>query len=163
MKKVFSLFLALLLIGAFTIFAMGSSESESTDQGSGVADKAETDANLGDYKVEIKGCRISKDYEGKPVVIIKYGFTNNSEDSISFCTAFEDNAYQNGVGLNGSYVLTDSANYSPDNQTKEIKKGSTIDVEVAYELNDSTTDVEVEVKQLFSFDDSIVTKTFSIS
>ena len=163
MKKVFSLILALLLISAFTIFAMGSSESESTDQGSGVADKTETDANLGNYKVEIKGCRISKDYEGKPVVIIKYGFTNNSEDSISFGVAFDDNVYQNGVGLNGAYVLDDSANYSADNQTKEIKKGSTIDVEVAYELNDSTTDVEVEVKQLFSFDDSIVTKTFSIS
>ena len=37
-----------------------------------------------------------------------------------------------------------------------------IDVEVAYELNDETTPVDVEVKELFSFDDKTITKTFSI-
>ena len=40
------------------------------------------------------------------------------------------------------------------------KKG--FDVEVAYELNDTTTDIEVEVKELFSFSDKTITKTFSI-
>ena len=46
---------------------------------------------------------------------------------------------------------------------KEIKKGATLEVECAYELNDTTTDIEVEVTETFSFDDEIVTKTFSIA
>ena len=50
-----------------------------------------------------------------------------------------------------------------DNETKEIKKGATLDVEVAYVLNDTTTDLEVEVKELISFNDSVVKKTFSIA
>ena len=70
--------------------------------------------------------------------------------------------YQNGVGLNSAFVLDDSANYSSDNQTKEIKKGASIEVEVAYELNDTTSDIEVEVEELFSFDDTVIKKTFSI-
>ena len=65
--------------------------------------------------------------------------------------------------FNEAYVLKESANYEPDNQTKEIKKGATIEVEVAYELNDTTIDIEVEVKELFSFSDKTITKTFSIS
>ena len=42
-------------------------------------------------------------------------------------------------------------------------KGATIEVEVAYELNDTTTDIEVEVSELISFNDSMITKTFSIA
>ena len=77
--------------------------------------------------------------------------------------AFNAEVYQNGVGLNESYFVNDNANYTADNQTKDIKKGATIEVEVAYELNDISTDIEVEVTELFSFSDSSVTKTFSIA
>lgn len=162
MKKILSVCLAVLLLGAFSLFALGSGESSSDDQGSGSADKSTTEANLGEYQVEILSCRLAKDYADKPVVIVKYSFTNNADESTSFFTAFADNVYQNGVGLNESYILDDSANYDAGNQTKDIKTGATIEVEVAYELNDTTTDIEVEVEELISFSDSKVTKTFSI-
>lgn len=164
MKKFLSLILAILLVVTYGAFALGSGESETTDQGSGTTDSAEKDdSNLGDYKVEIKSSRMAKDYSGKPVIIIKYGFTNNGEEPASFTFAFDDNAYQDGVGLNEAYILADSAKYDSGNQTKEIKTGATLDVEVAYELNDTTTAVEVEVEELFSFNDSVVKKTFKIS
>lgn len=166
MKKVISIVAAMLLLCAFGVFALGSGESDTTtdDQGSSnAASDAAADTNLGDYLVEIKSCRLAKDYEGDAVVIVKYGFTNNGDDATSFMVAFEDAAYQGGVGLNEAYVLDDSAEYNADDQTKEIKTGATLDVEVAYELNDETTDVEIEVKELFSFDDSKVTKIFSIA
>lgn len=165
MKKIVSLLLAILLIFAFAIFALGSGEDETADQGSGTAETAVTkEDELGDYSVVIDSCRLAKDYEGKDVVIVKYIFTNNNADeSTAFIWAFDDTVYQDGVGLNESYVLADSANYSADNQSKEIKAGASIDVEVAYELNDTTTDIEVEVKELISFDDKTITKTFSIS
>ena len=168
MKKLGTLVLAMLIIATFGLFALGSGESGDADQGSGKADSTATGDNdnnteIGDYSVVIDSCRLAKDYEDKDVVIVKYKFTNNkSDDSASFLLTFDEKVYQNGVGLNEAYVLKDSAKYSADNQTKEIKKGSSIDVEVAYELNDTTTDIEVEVKELISFSDKTITKTFSI-
>lgn len=169
MKRVFTMLLAVAVLLSFAVFALGSSsESAPTDQGNAAAEKdnaaADDTTSLGQYSVEIKSCRIAKDYEGDPVVIVLYGFTNvSSEESGSFMFCFDDVVYQNGVGLNKAILVDESANYSADNQTKEIKKGATLDVEVAYELNDTTTDIEVEVKELFSFDDKTLTKTFSIT
>lgn len=160
-----NLLAAILVVLVFAVFAMGSSEESTTSQGSGQAAVETTVGNsIGKYAVEIDSCRLAKDYEGKPVVIVKYLFTNVADDNaVSFMVAFDDAVYQGGVGLNSAYFLKDSAKYSSDNQTKEIKKGATLEVEVAYELNDSETDVEVEVKELFSFDNKVITKTFTIA
>lgn len=170
MKKILSLIITVLLIASFAVFALGSGEDKpesqnAGDQGGATVQQTEEDSSsLGDYSVVIDSCRIAKDYEGNKVVIVKYIFTNvNDDDSASFFVAFDDEVYQNGVGLNEAYILDDSANYSSDNQTKEIKKGASIEVEVAYELDDETSDIEVEVKELFSFDDKTLTKTFSIA
>lgn len=162
MKRILSILMVMALLVVFGAFALGSSESGSEDQGSDTATTAESESNLGDFKVEILECRLAKDYEGKAVVIVKYKFTNNSDDTAAFYTAFDDNVYQDGVGLNESYVVDDSAKYDSGNQTKEIKSGASIEVEAAFELNDTETDIDVEVEELFSFDDKKITKTFSI-
>ena len=162
-NKIFSFIMVALLLVVFCVFAIGSGESSTKEQGKGKTENAaESATELGDYNVEIKSCRLAKDYEGKAVAIITYGFTNNADDPASFMFAFEHQVYHNGLGLNEAYVLAENANYAEENQTKEIKKGATLDVEVAYELNDTTTDLEVEVKELISFSDDMVKKTFSI-
>ncbi len=164
MKKFLSIFLSIIVVLAFAMFAVASTDSEDSDQGSGTVDSVDADnSTLGLYQVEIMSCRLAKDYEGDAVVIVKYNFTNNAEEATSFYVTFDDAVYQNGVGLNSAYVLDDSANYNADNQTKDIKKGTSIEVEVAYELNDTTSDIEVEVEELFSFDDKKLTKTFKIA
>lgn len=162
MKK--RIILAVCLVLVFAFFALGSGESSTNDQGNGNANTTEAlSGEIGDYSVEIESCRIAEDFEGDPVAIVTYVFSNISDDDPAcFAWTFEDNAYQNGVGLNKAYILADSANYDSDSQTKEIKKGATIQVEVAYELDDTTTDIEVEVKELISFDDDVVKKTFKI-
>lgn len=166
MKKLISLLLAVLLMVSFGAFAIasGSDDNESEDQGkdSAVTEKNEKN-QLGDYSLTIDSCRLAKDYSDKDVVIVKYTFTNNDDDPTSFMVAFEDNAYQDDIGLNEAFILDESANYSSDNQTKEIKKGASLEVEVAYELNDTKADVVVEVKELISFSDKTLTKTFSIT
>lgn len=120
------------------------------------------EGELGAYQVEIKNARLTKDYEGKDVVVITYRFTNNGEEAASFAVAFDAAAYQNDIGLNESYVLKNGDPYSSDNQIKEIKTGATLDVDVAYELNDSDSDIVVEVEELFGWTDEKVTRTFSI-
>ena len=166
MKKRISLILAVLIVALFGMFAVASS-SDSTDTPAQTEAKGEaavqvTEGNVGKYTVDIKSARLTETYDGKPVVVITYGFTNNSDDAQAFYLAFEDSVFQNGVGLEKAYVLTDSDPYDDGNQSKEIKKGASLDVEVAYKLNDSETDVDVEIKELFSFNDDVVTRTFSI-
>ena len=144
----------------------GNSNSDSTtgnNQNSGNATQDSNKPNLDIYNIEILSCRLAEDYSGKPIVIVKYGFTNNDDDAIAFYLAVTDNVYQNGIGLNECYITDKSANYSSDNQTKEIKKGATIEVEVAYVLNDTTTPIEVEVSRFISLSDKKVTKTFTIN
>lgn len=144
--------------------ATGNPPSSSQNQGNGSASNntSTNKSNLGDYNVVIESCRLAEDWEGKPVVIVKYKFTNNDDDPAAFWIALNDSVYQNGIGLNEAYLVEDSANYSSDNQMKEIKKGATLDVEVAYFLNDTTTPIEVEVSETISFSNDKVTKTFTI-
>lgn len=163
LKKIGIIAMCLLVMCSFMLFAMGSGESGTDDQGSGAAAEDGSGNNLGSYRVDILSCRLAKDYEGSDVVVVKYNYTNNSSESTSFDVAFMTYAYQNGIGLNGAYVLADNANYSDENQSKSIKSGASIEVEVAYKLNDTTTDVEIEVTEFISFSDKKVTKTFSIA
>lgn len=161
MKKTitFITLFALLLLTLCSCVDTGNTQ----DQGSGSASSNNSsNSNLGDYNVIIESCRLATDYEGEPIVIVKYKFTNNSDEPACFAWSLEYNAFQDGVGLNECYFADDSANYSSDNQNKKIKKGASLSVEVAYELNDSTTDVEIEVSELISFSDKTITKTFSI-
>ncbi len=165
MKKSISIILAVLMVTAFAFFAVASSSEEGTDATTKAAAKAEaqaTESNVGQYSVDIKSARLTEDFEGNPVVVITYGFTNNSDKSTAFYLAFEDNVYQNDIGLEPAYVLADGDPYDDGNQMKDIKTGATLDVEIAYKLNDAETDVVVEVKELFSFSDDMVTRTFSI-
>lgn len=163
MKKWLSILLVVILVLSFGIFALGSGESGTDDQGHGKSDGSSDKSNLGDYKVEILSSRLAKDFEGKDVVIVKYKFTNNAKEPISFIIAFQAQAFQDGVGLNESYFVEDGADYNMDDQNKEIKTGASLEVEVAYELNDTTTDVEIEVSELISLSEKKVTKTFSIT
>lgn len=158
MKKTVS-FLTLFALLLLILCSCGGT-GETGNQGSGSASDGSTD--LGDYEIVIESCRLADDYEGKPIVIVKYKFSNNGDDPACFAWTFEDHAFQDGVGLNECYFADDSANYSSDNQTKEIKKGASIYVEVAYILNDTTTDVEIEVSEYISLSDKKLTKTFSI-
>ncbi len=162
MKKAIALItlLALLLMTFCSCIIISDDGAE--DQGSADAD-ASSNSNLGDYNVVIESCRLATDYAGEPIIIVKYNFTNNDDDPTAFMWAVTDKAYQAGIGLNSCYVVDDSANYSSDNQSKEIKKGASISVEVAYELNDTTTDVEIEVSELISFNNKKITKTFTIN
>lgn len=164
MKKSISAILSIALVLVFALFAIasGSSEGEETTQPAGEAQAAETGSNVGDYSVEIKDARLTETYDGKAAVVITYGFTNNAENAVSFSAAFDATAYQGGVGLNEAYVLKDGDSYTTDNHYKEIKTGASLDVDVAYELNDTETDVEVEVEEFFGWTDDKVTKTFTI-
>lgn len=159
-------FILLIIVAVIVIIAIatsggGSSNSgeQPTNSGAVVADSGES--NLGKSKVEIKSCSLSTDYEGSPVAVVTYSYTNNGTEAQAFDIAFITHAYQNGVEAEKAYVLSDENYEKNNNQSKEIKPGVTIDVMVAYKLNDTTSPVEVEVGQFLSFDNTKVTRTFN--
>ena len=170
MKKIFLFSLLVILILTSLAGCMNndnetlSSTASKNDMSSNeTASKNETaDGDLGEYNLNIKSCRLAKDYEGKDIVIVNYTFTNNSDNNASFTFAISDKVFQNGVGLNKCYTAAESAKYSSDNQSKDIKKGATLDVEVAYTLNDSETPIEVECSELISLSNEKITKKFNI-
>lgn len=156
------------LLSIFFAFAGCMSTGTEKSQGSGKADKTTAAApaannTLGDYTVEIKSCRQAKDYAGKPVAIVTYGFTNNGDEATSFMIAVNDKVYQNGVECPQALLLDESANYDADAQMKNIKKGTTLTVEVAYEIDAAVKKLDVEVSELISLSDDTLTKTFTLS
>ena len=168
MKKSLSTTLSIVFILVFALFGIASSSSEDSGEAQNnngeeqVQTNPTSDDTLGDYVVKIKSARMTKTYDGKAAIVITYAFTNNNSEPQAFSYAIEDAVFQNGIGLNEAYFLTDNDNYSSDNQIKEIKQGSTLNVDVAYELNDSTSDIEVELSEYFSLTDEKITKTFSL-
>lgn len=142
---------------------LGDDTNSQESNGNAIASNNSSASTLGNYEVVIDSCRIAEDYQGNPIAIVKYKFTNNDDDAAAFSWTIETNVYQDGIGLNKCYFADDSANYSSDNQSKEIKTGASLFVEVAYELNDATTDIEVEVSELISFNNKKITKVFSIT
>lgn len=174
-KPIFKKWWFWLIIVLVLIVIIGTTGGDDTDTGatnaaSGdssvsqavVKTEANKDNKLGKYQLEIKNARMTETYDGKPAVVITYGFTNNSDKPASFYVSIDENVYQNDIGLNEAIILTSSDDYSSDNQRKEIKTGASLDVDVAYELNDSESDIVVEAKEYFSFTDDIISRTFSI-
>lgn len=165
-KRIIPAILTISVLLAFAVMAISSSsESTTEEQEAGQTENAINKDNetLGSYTVTIDSCRIAEDWEGNPIAIIKYTFTNNSKEAASFNVAFSDSAYQDGIEMEHCYFMDDSANYSADNQSKKIKPDASIEVEVAYTLNDTTTDIQVEVEEFISFNDKVITKTFKIA
>ena len=119
--------------------------------------------DLGDHHVEITGASLTKSYDDRPVIVVTYAWTNNSEDTTSAMVALLETAYQDGIELDSAIILNDSS-YDLTSSTKNIRPGTTIDIQNAYYLDSETSTVEFEISELFSFlsDDSI-TATFDPS
>lgn len=172
MKKTFSILLVFALLLSFAIFALGSSDEDTTSSNNNTEpEKNETvatvppvvDNMLGEYRVTIDSCRLATNYSGEDIVIVKYLFENvKDEDNSSFMWSVNDEVYQNGVSLKTAYAVSDDYNYDSSNKSKDIKIGVTLEVEVAYILNDNVSPIEVEASEYLGFNDKKITKTFDL-
>lgn len=132
-----------------------------------------TDASIETQKSteegELDGCYVKildaetglKDYEGNPMIGVKFEFTNNSEEATSFGLAVYPKAFQDGVELETAFVTKASDEY--DNNWKDIKTGVTLTCEQYYILTSDTSDVELVVEPLISFSSATLEKTFHLS
>ena len=102
----------------------------------------------------------AEDYRGNPAAVVTYTFTNNSDEATSPAVAVHAKAFQNGTELELAVVADAEESGKSMN---EVKPGSSITYESAYELADMS-DLTVEVEELFSFSDELIAEqTFSLS
>ncbi len=141
--------------------ASPSSQSESSRQEN--PDSAGKDSgNLGNYEISILSARRSVDYEGNPAIIVKYQFTNKSNENQNFMTAVSAKAFQKGVQLNSAVIIGDEQ-YTALDSTKDVQPNGTIELEKAYLVTDTTSDIVIEVTELFSLSDDKLSKNFPVS
>lgn len=103
-----------------------------------------------DYTVKYLRHKLTQDYFGNDCLAVYYEFTNNSSEDASFVYSFSEQAFQNGIELDKSFF---SLKDEERNSSREIKPGVTIEVYSLFEYKDNS-DVELEVSELFTFDDS---------
>ncbi|MBM5693949.1 DUF5067 domain-containing protein [Listeria seeligeri] len=156
---------ALLLMGVLTfsvaLTACGGTEDTSSETKAETKEKKKTDPNkLGDYQVEILSSEVEKDYEGKDAIAIKTKFTNNSKENISFMVAIDQQAFQNGTQLETTVSSGDGL--SLGDTDKVVQPGSSLEVTSIYSLQDTQNKVDVEAKELISFSDNTVKKSFEL-
>ncbi len=132
-----------------------SGDKDSSDETTAINAQAvvQETGKIGKYNVTVKDSVVVEN-DGKKILIVTYTFTNNSDESKAFDIVITDKLFQNGVELGPVYTSWGlEEHYNPDNKSKEIRPGVSLDLQKAYELNDPTTDVEVELSEWLSFHD----------
>lgn len=189
-KKIALALVALVLIGA--IFGRGGKESSSSSSSEGEAaveqqaqeeteeeaaseaepeaeepepepeaDEGPAMAENSDYKVTINGYNIVEDYDGAPCIAVDFTFTNVSDDTpTSMMLATDITVYQDGVECEDAYFSGENS----DGYSNKVKAGVSVDVTRTYKLQNTISDVEVEVGQLSFWDDGMLAyEVFQIS
>lgn len=129
-----------------------SESSDSTAQSA--KDKETVEGQIGDYVCTVKSAEKCKDWSGKDAIKITYSFTNNSKDAESFDLALTDEAYQDGIGLETTFLDGGSDELGLD---VKVKPGTTKEVSKIYLLRDDTTKIDIEISELVSFSDDKLT------
>ncbi|BAK99750.1 hypothetical protein OBV_25520 [Oscillibacter valericigenes Sjm18-20] len=118
---------------------------------------------LGNYSVSIDdNCDIAHDYDGNPVAIVTYNWTNNSANATNFESIFNTQVFQNGVECDSAFLSVD---YDSSSATKNIKPGTSFSVQKAYTLQDNKDSFDVEVTEFLSLFNNppMVTQTFEFN
>ncbi len=174
-KKKKRLVILAVIVGIIVIIAIAASSGDSSSSSSGTQitagsaaettsavaaqEKGTPEGGIGDYICTVKSAEKCKDWGGKSSIKITYNFTNNSSDAVSFDVALKDEAYQDGIGLESSFLDGGSDELGWD---VKVKPGTTKEVSKVYILRDESTQIELEISELISFSDDKLTYTVDL-
>ena len=137
--------------------AAESSAAEETE----AEDITEAAAEETEFQVELLGTSVSQDYEGKPVLVVEYNFTNNSDEAQSFIFACQDKVFQKILFLRHPVIGCDDID--SQQQMNEIQPGTTYALKIGYHLQDTTSPVDIEVTSLdFINEDTLLKQTVNL-
>lgn len=107
---------------------------------------APIDLQVDDGSFQYLSYEILEDYDGNPLIMLHFNFTNNSDQSASAQTLFYPQVFQNGVECEFGFFMGENAAY--DNLSKEVQPGTTLEVGFPYTLQDTTNPVTVEAQAM---------------
>lgn len=115
-------------------------------------DKAK-DSNLiklGDYELLYKGACIMEDSDGNDAIVLTLDFTNNGKQNASYLWSVNETVMQNGVELEVATVFTDYDTFETviDGQFTDVAPGTTLEVQTAFVLNDTTSEIKATFEEL---------------
>lgn len=166
--------LLICVVVSFILFATGitresdktldTQTSQNITESSSVTIPEETTlkaSQLGEYEVQIKEHYKSKGFYDEKLVVVVFTFTNESDNTICFNDAIDVQAFQNGVELN-LYIATNiPGQVDVRDSYKELKPGASYDVPIAYILDDTENNVEIELSSQFVFEPITYTITLN--
>lgn len=110
---------------------------------------------VGKHYVETKGAILSTDYEGSPVIVVTFAWTNNGDKGLSSMSQIMAKCFQNGVELESAVGIMNDDVFDVNPYMAEIKPGASIDVQRAFLLRDVGEPVLFEMGGLFGSDDPV--------
>lgn len=118
--------------------------------------------NVGNFDVSIQSVRRTKDYQGKDAVVVKYSWTNNSNQTTSALASLLPYCYQDGIQLDPA-ILGDNDNHDlVQAEYKNVQPGKSLTYESAYLLSGKEPKVTVDISDIASLGENKVTASFSI-
>jgi len=151
--------LLLVAMGVLAVALLAGCSDSSTTTGETTA--TEGAGTVGDYDVIIKNHEITTSFEEDQAILVFFDFTNNAEEPISFFGAVQVDAYQNGVALEYASVINDQYDTTVI-ESKNIQKGTTLEVYKAWILPNTTDPVDVVVTEFLGMTNDKITKTFTL-
>lgn len=157
-KKLLAGVCALTMVAALSACTLETTDSESSKIESSAAESKEESAESSEESSEeeteaaeftfaINSTSLGKDYEDKDVLIIKYDFTNNSDEATSFTFACQDTVFQDGIECDSTVIGCDDID--SQEQLNDIQPGKTYTVTVGYHISDMSKPVDVVITDLF--------------
>lgn len=117
---------------------------------------------VGEHYVETKEAILSTDYEGNPVIVVTFAWTNNSDKGLSSMSEIMAKCFQDGVELESAVGIMNDEILDGKPYMTEIKPGASVDVQRAFLLRDTSNPVLFEMDELFGSDNP-VSMTFTLS
>lgn len=157
-KRILAGICVLTMVAALSACTTETTDSESSKVESSAAESKEESAESSEESSEeeteaaefvfaINSTSLGKDYEDKDVLIIKYDFTNNSDEATSFTFACQDTVFQDGIECDSTVIGCDDID--SQEQLNDIQPGKTYTVTIGYHISDTSKPVDVVVTDLF--------------
>ena len=121
---------------------------------------------VGEFELLYKDACIMKDYEGNDALVLTLDFTNNSEETTDYFWAIYETAMHNGTELEMGIVYLDAETLESvdDSQYQNVDPGATVEIQTAFELDDTTGEVEITFEEMTgSKNDSITIDLSTVS
>lgn len=135
----------------------GNTSTDTSGDTSTVSAQGKTESKK-DMDISIVSAKVGADYKDAPILLVEYEFTNNTDNAKSFTFLCQDTAFQNGVECS-STVISDAVD--AQQQLNDVKPGTPYKLTVGYQLQDTETDVEIEITDLFGTE-TFLTQTVTL-